>query len=137
MRKFEQPALDCLHEVKQIVRNVCLIYEFFCCILWTNTSHTVLQLYTDSAADQLKRFPILKEKVIQHVESLFRKSCDTAEEAIRTLMRMEEWIFTRDPVYQSIRYGVQKGTDTAKASRKAVYCFIHSSTLEYCYCYHY
>ena len=63
---------------------------------------TYLQLYLDLAADQFERFATLKAHVIEHVESLFRQSCDKATKAINTMMSMEQWIFTSDPIYQSI-----------------------------------
>jgi interferon-induced GTP-binding protein Mx1 len=100
VKKFEKPALDCLNVVRQLVE----------------------KLYLDLAADQFKRFATLKAKVIQHVQSLFDKSYNTATDAIKTMINMEMWIFTSDPTYQSILNDLrhQEKRDTALSQRSTI-----------------
>ncbi|XP_062503491.1 interferon-induced GTP-binding protein Mx3-like [Corticium candelabrum] len=77
---FKEPALECLQNVKQLIEKA----------------------YVELAAGQFERFPTLKRNVIGQVGSLFQKRCNAAEEAIETMMSMEEWIYTRDSVYQNV-----------------------------------
>ncbi len=62
----------------------------------------LLQAYVRLAADQFERFPTLKRNVIGQVGSQFQKRCNAAAEAIETMMSMEDWIYTRDSVYQNV-----------------------------------